>query len=83
MSSILTEIISLLVGGITGIAQGIGSGLSTLATSVFLTGEGTTSSPYALSTFGALVCVFAGISLAVGLSRLVVRWVSTLGGSRV
>ena len=80
----LQAIIEILVGGITGIAQGIGSGLTTLASSIFLTtttgsgGETTT-----LSTFAVLTIVFAGISLAIGLSRLVVRWVSSLGGSRV
>lgn len=78
--TILTEIISLLVGGITGIAEGVGSGLSTLASSVMLTGDAGSET---LSTFGIIVCVFAGISLAIGLSKLVVRWVSTLGGSRV
>lgn len=83
-TTILSEIISILVGGITGIAEGIGSGLSTLATSVFLqtTGEGS-SAVTSLSTFGILVCVFAGIGLAIGLSRLVVRWITTLGGRKV
>ena len=61
----------------TGIAQGIGEGLSTLVTSIFLTSTG------GLSVFGTLVVVFAGISLAIGLCRLIVRWLSTLGGSRV
>lgn len=79
-TGIMTAIIEILVGGIQGIATGIGSGLSTLATSIFLTGEGSSQT---LSTFGVLVCVFAGIALAIGLSRLVVRWISTLGGSRV
>ena len=79
-TAILSAIIELLVGGITGIAQGIGAGLSTLATSIFLTGEGNAQT---LSTFGTLVVVFAGIALAIGLSRLVVRWISSLGGSRV
>ena len=80
----LQAIIEILVGGLTGIAEGIGSGLTTLATSIFLTtttsgGETSTT----LSTFAVLTIVFAGISLAIGLSRLVVRWVSSLGGSRV
>lgn len=78
--SILNEVVSLLVGGITGIAEGIGEGLSTLATSIFLTGDGDTQT---MSVFGVLVCVFGGIALAIGLSRLVVRWISTLGGSQV
>lgn len=76
-STLLTEIIEILVGGITGIAEGIGSGLSTLAQSIFLTTEG------GLSVFGTITVIFAGISLAIGLCRLIVRWISTLGGSRV
>lgn len=79
-TAILTEIISLLVGGITGIANGIGQGLSTLATSIFLQGTGESST---LSVFGILICVFAGISLAIGLSRAVVGWVSSLGARKV
>ena len=78
--TILQEIIGILVGGITGIAEGIGTGLSTLVTSIFLQGTGDTQT---LSTFGTIVVVFAGISLAIGLCRLIVHWLSTLGGSRV
>lgn len=80
METILTSMISLLTGGITGIASGVGEGLSTLAQSVFLTG---TEGSYELSVFGSFVCIFGGIALAIGLSRLIVRWVSSLGGSRV
>lgn len=79
-TSIVTEIISILTSGITGIAQGIGQGLQTLASSVFLT---TTDSGTTLSTFGVLIVVFAGIGLAIGLCRLVVHWLSTLGASNV
>lgn len=79
-TSIVTEIISILTSGITGIAQGVGQGLQTLASSVFLTtgDNGTT-----LSTFGVLIVVFAGIGLAIGLCRLVVHWLSTLGASNI
>lgn len=80
MTTILTEIISILVAGITGIAEGIGTGLTTLVEKIFLTtGEG---GAMALSTFGGLIVVFAGISLAVGLSKWVVRWVTSLGASK-
>lgn len=74
---ILTQIIEILVGGITGIATGIGGGLSTLVQSIFLTsgGEGATT----LSTFGIMVIVFAGISLAIGLSRWVLNFLTSLG----
>lgn len=77
---IMEAIIQILVGGISGVATGIGQGLSTLAQSVFLqtTGEGA-SAVTSLSTFGVLVVVFAGISLAIGLSRWVVNFVASLG----
>lgn len=79
MSAILTEIISLLVAGITSLATGIGNGLKSLVEAIFLTGAGTSQDPYALSTFGGLIVVFAGISLAVGLSRWVMNFVTSLG----
>lgn len=75
MTAILQEIIAILVAGISGIATGIGSGLTTLAKSLFLSGTETMT----LSVFGGLVVVFAGISLAIGLCRWVVDWVSSLG----
>ena len=79
MTQLLSEIISILVAGITGIASGIGEGLTTLVQSIFLqTAEG---GGYELSTFGGLIVVFAGISLAIGLSRWVVNWVTSLGAS--
>lgn len=79
-TAIVTEIIEILTAGITGIATGIGSGLKSLVDNIFFTTSGETTT---MSTFGIMVCVFAGISLAIGLSRLIVRWLSTLGGSRV
>ena len=79
MSAILIEIISILVAGISGIATGIGEGLSTLVTSIFLTvgADGAME----LTTFGGLIVVFAGVSLAIGLSRWVVNWLTSLGAS--
>lgn len=77
---IMKSIIEILVGGISGVAEGIGGGLSTLAQSIFLqtTGDGQDAKT-SLSTFGVLVVVFAGISLAIGLSRWVVNFVASLG----
>lgn len=74
MTELLQQIIQILVAGISGIAQGVGSGLTTLAQSIFVTSDGN-----ALSIFGGLVVVFAGISLAIGLCRWVVDWVTSLG----
>lgn len=79
MSGVLQEIITLLTGGITSIATGIGNGLKSLVESIFLnpsSGDGT-----ALSTFGSLIIVFAGISLAIGLCRWVMNFVTSLGAS--
>ena len=79
MAAVLQEIVTLLVSGITGIASGIGQGVSTLVQDIFLTGEGTQASPYALSVFGGVVICFAGISLAIGLCRWVMSFVTSLG----
>mgnify|MGYP004526891237 CR=1 FL=1 len=76
MQAILTAIIELLTGGITGVAGGIGEGLSTLATKIFLTGSGETQT---LSVFGSLIVIFAGISLALALCRWMVNFVTSLG----
>lgn len=75
---ILTAIIQILVGGISSVAQAVGAGLSTIAQNVFLTSDGS-----ALSVFGILVCVFAGIGLAISLCRAVVMFVGSLGGKKV
>lgn len=73
--AIMTQIIEIIVGGLTGIGEGIGGALSSMATSIFLVGgEGT-----ALSTFGTLVVIFAGISLAFGLTRWVLNFITSLG----
>ena len=74
---LMKEIISILVSGITEVAQGIGGGLSALAKSIFISAD--TAGKESLSIFGILIVVFAGISLAIGLSRWVVNFVTSLG----
>lgn len=78
MSAILTEIIQLLVGGITGIATGIGNGVSALVSAIFLD----STDPTKLSVFGGVIAVFGGISLAVGLSRWVMNFLTSLGAKK-
>lgn len=78
MTTIMTEIIALLVSGITGIASGIGAGLTELVQAIFLE-VSEAGAIEGLSTFGSLIIIFAGISLAIGLSRWVVNWVTSLG----
>lgn len=79
-STLLVQIIEILVGGISSIGTAIGEGLSGIATSVFLTGTGDSQT---LSVFGVLVLIFAGISLALGLARLVINWIQGLGGGNI
>lgn len=80
MASVLQEIITLLVAGISDLAQGIGAGLTDLVTSIFLTtGEGGVMQ---LSVFGGVIVIFAGISLAIGLSRLIFSWITSFGSSK-
>ena len=76
MSAVLVEIVEILTGGITGMATGIGAGLTALVTSIFIDASGETTK---LSVFGGLVVVFAGMALAIGLSRWVTNWVTSLG----
>lgn len=78
MSAVLNEIIDLLVGGIAGVAEGIGGGLTNLVSEIFLntTENGDVTG---LSIFGGVIVIFAGVSLAIGLSKMVVNWVTSLG----
>lgn len=80
MSNILSTICSTLVGGIQTLGQGIAQGVNSIAQNLFLTttGEGA-SATTTLSTFGYLIVIFAGISLAIGLGRLVFGWIKSLG----
>ena len=79
MQNILTEIVTLLTGGITGVASGIGQGVSTLVSDIFI--DSTGSNPV-LSTFGGVIVVFAGVSLAIGLCRWVMNFLTSLGAKK-
>lgn len=81
MSSLLTSIISLLVGGLVDIGQGIGGALSELVQAIFVTVG--TDGAMELTTFGGLVVIFAAISLGLGLCRLVLNWITGLGGGNL
>lgn len=74
--TIMTSIIEILVSGLIGIGEGIGGALSAMATSIFLTGTGETQ---ALSVFGSLIIIFAGISLGLSLTRWVLNFLTSLG----
>lgn len=76
MTELLTEIITLITSGITQMATGIGAGLQGLVSNIFLDISGDSTK---LSVFGGLIVVFAGISLAIGLSRWVTNWLTSFG----
>ena len=79
MTAALTEFIGLLVGGITALATGIAEGVATMASKLFLETDATTHAVTGLSVFGGIVGIFAGISLAVGITTRVYVWVTSLG----
>lgn len=68
-TALVTEIINILTAGISGVATGVGEGLSTLASSIFFT---TTEGATGLSVLGICIIAFAGISLALALCRLTI-----------
>lgn len=79
MTEILQEIVRILIGGLTEMGQGIGAGLQDIVTSMFISTTGDTQT---LSVFGGMVAVFAGIGLAVSLTRLCFGWLATLGARK-
>ena len=79
MASVLTEFMGLLVGGITTLATGIASGVQSMAVGLFLETDATTHAVTGLSSFGGILGIFAGISLAVGITTRVFIWIQSLG----
>lgn len=77
MTDLLAEIVELMTGGLTSMATGIGNGLNSLITNLFV--QTSSSGAHSLTTFGAVTIVFAGVALAIGLSRFVVNFVTKLG----
>lgn len=77
--TIVTEIIKILLAGLTEMASGIGTGLNKLVTSVFLSTPAEGGAISGLSVFGQVCIAFAGVALAIGLSRFIVNWVTSFG----
>lgn len=76
MDGILSEIIQLLTGGLTEMATGIGSGLNEFAQAIFLTGE---AGAEQLSIYGGLIVIWSSLALAIGIGRMVLAWLQSLG----
>ena len=76
MGTILVEGIEVMTSGIVPYATALGGGLKELATAIFVDGAGETQK---LGIVGGMVFLFAGIGLAMGLSRWFLNWVTSLG----
>ena len=76
-TALVTEIVQILVSGITGIAQGVGAVLSELARAIFFTTTGDTET---LSVMGILIISFAGISLTSMMSTRITSTINGLSG---
>lgn len=76
MSDVLTEICGLLVQGIQSFGSGLASGINSLVSGLFIDSTGTTQK---LSVFGGCIVIFGSIALCVGISRFIVRWLTSWG----
>lgn len=75
-TELVTQIVQIIVSGITEMGKGIGSGISGAVQAMAFTTSGETTT---MSVWFIAVLAFAGISLAVGLTRLVYSFLTTLG----
>lgn len=76
MSEVFTTFLTILLGSVTQVATALGSGLSALVKSIFITTNGSST---ALSDFGQIIGLFGGISLALGLAYWVVNFIRSFG----
>lgn len=78
MTEVLSEFVGILVSGIVDLAKGIAQGVTEMATALFLkTGEA--GAVTGLSVFGGILAIFAGVSLAIGITTKVYTWITSLG----
>lgn len=74
--SYVEQIVQILVAGIEKLGAGIGEGVSSFVTSLAFTGTGENQT---MSIFMVVLLLFASVSLAIGLTRLIFNWLSSLG----
>ena len=79
-TELVGSIVEILISGISGIATGLGEGLSTLASGIFFTTTGTgDAATTQLSVLGTCIIAFAAISLGLALCRWVLNFFTSLG----
>ncbi len=80
MSAVLTEIINLLTSGLSTYAKAFGQSLADAVEAIFIVKS--EAGAMSLSTTGGVIVIFAGLALAIGLTKLVFNWIVTLGGRK-
>ena len=80
-TALIQEILGMLGEGVSTLGTNIATGVGDTAKALFVV-ETTTSSgtTYNLSVFGTIIVVFAGVAIAIGLTKLVMHFVMSLGG---
>lgn len=78
MMEVLQDIVELMVGGITQLASGIGTGVQQFVEDLLVV-KNSSGAITGASTFGGAVAVFAGVGLAVGITTLIFNWIRSLG----
>lgn len=78
---IVGDIVEIITAGLVDYAKAFGEGLSQAVMSIFLENTAAEGQPaaYSLSTTGQIIVVFAALALAIGLTTLVFKWVTSLG----
>lgn len=76
-TAILTQIVTILVGGLKAIGEGIGEALSDMVQAIFIyTPDSGTAG---LSTFANILVVFAAVALGLSLTRWVLNFITSFG----
>lgn len=71
-SALVTAMVEILVSAFAGIGTGMGEGLNSFATSIFIAES-------AISVMGSFILAFAAISLALSLFRWCLNFLTSLG----
>jgi len=79
MGSVLEDFVEILVNGIVTLGQGIATGVSSMASALFLEVDAGTGAVTGLSMFGGIVAIFAGLALAIAITTRVYVWITSLG----
>ena len=83
MSSVLEQIITLLTSGLVSMGKGVGGALNSIVSDMFIvtTTDSAGVTTQTLSVFGSVVIVFCAISLAIGLTKLIYHFLTSLGAT--